>query len=354
LFNFHSWMPGYFDVDSYDIQPGFSFISQNLLGTAETSFGYKWDITEKTGKVYGKFIYKGFYPVFSTEVANSNRSTKYLSITNYINNQNEIVRSDTIMKRLSWNETILNFNTYIPFNFTSGEYYRLLQPELKCELTSRNVTGLKPDWFVSGIINTISYRLYFHQILRKSFQDLVPNQGVIIDLVYRHSPGSKLDIGNLFCFQMVNYLPGFMRNHGFVIYNGFQKRTINDGYAFNDVIKYPRWWGKELNNTMYSFSADYKLPLLYPDLNLGKLLYLKRVKASIYADYAYLIGDTYNHGEIVGQYKKSISGYGTEITGDMHFFRIYAPVNAGIRVGYLPVTNQIHYGFLFSVDFTSF
>jgi hypothetical protein len=354
LLYFHSWLPAYFDVDSYKLQSGVSFMSQNMLGTAETSVGYKWDASEKSGKFYGKFTYKGWYPVMSSEINYGKRSAGYYSITNYTNSQHELIKSDTVKKRFFWNESTFTIDAYIPFNFTKGKYYRLLQPEIKYELISRSATGTAPDQFVTGLINSATYRIYFHQILKESYQDLVPNFGYVVDLTYRNSPGGNLNLGNLTSFQFINYFPGILPNHGIVIYNGFQKRTFNEGYAYSDVIRYPRGWGSTLTNQIYSFSAEYRLPLIYPDLSLGKLLYLKRLKASLYADYANLEGNTYKQGKVAGKFNEKISSYGTEITGDMHFFRFYAPFNAGVRIGYLPEVKQFNYELLLSVNFTSF
>ncbi|MBN1821150.1 MAG: hypothetical protein JW833_10545 [Prolixibacteraceae bacterium] len=354
LIHFHSWLPAYFDVGSYDIKPGISFLSQNLLGTAETSFGYKYDISEKSGKVFGKFTYKGWYPMIDIEVTDGKRKSEYYSIIYYTDQNNQVIRIDTTTTEFNWTETTFDLGIRLPLTLSRGKYHRLIQPEVKFELTYRRNANDQPDYFTVGNITSASYRLYFHQILRKSYQDLVPDFGIVTDLFYQHSPGSDLELGNLMSAQMINYFPGIKRNHGLVIYNGVQKRKSAGGYAFSDNIRYPRGWSKYLNNFMYSFSASYKFPLICPDFSLGSLVYLKRIKASFYADYAYHEGDIYHMGEITGSFADSFSSYGLELTGDMHFLRFYAPVDMGFRIGYLPEVKQMDYGFLLSVDFTSF
>ena len=354
LFRFHSWEPVYFDVNSFDIEPGVNILSQNSLGTAVTSVGYRWDASEKTGRLIGKFTYQGWYPEINLEMTSGNRATEYNSITNYLNQQHEIVLSDTSRIRTTWSEKTLNVGADLPLNLTRGKFYRLLQPEVKFGLTSRTNVNLPPGHFANGIINIATYHLYYHQILKQSYQDLVPDFGIVADIIYRNSPGGNLNLGNLTCFQFITYLPGFLRNHGLEVYNGYQIRHEDDGYTFTDIIKYPRGWGNAMSNRMYSFSADYKFPLFYPDWSIGKLVYLKRLKASLYADYAYQEGNNYQQGLLVGQFTDSFSSYGIELTGDMNFLRIPAPVDTGIRIGYLPEIGQMDFGFLFSVDFTSF
>jgi len=354
LFHFHSWLPGYFDVNSYDLSPGVSFLSQNKLGTAETSIGYRWDIHEKTGKIYGKFSWKGWYPLLSLEVNNGKRRSHYLSVTHYTNERNEIEWSDTTRMEFHWGETTLELQAKMPLNLSRGKYYRLLQPEVQYNLTSRRNAADSPDWFTEGSIHSLIYSLYYHQIIRKAYQDLVPDFGLITELSYRHTPGSSSGYGNLTAWQIIGYFPGMTKNQGLVLYNGLQVRKIGNGYVFSDAIRIPRGYSTHTNNFMYSFSADYKLPLFYPDWSLGGLVYLKRLKASLFADYSSQKGDLYTRGEKTGNFSRSLSSYGVELSGDMHFLRFYAPVEMGVRMAYLPGEKNFYSGFLFSVDFTSF
>jgi len=353
LFHFHSWLPGYFDVSSYDVSPGVSFLSQNKLGTAETSAGYRWDTSEKMGKIYGKFSWKGWYPLLDLEVNNGTRRSHFLSVTHYTNNQNEIEWSDTSRIEFNWAETTLNLEAKMPLNLSGGKYYRLLQPEVKYKLTSRKNAENHPDWFTEGNIHSMIYSLYYHQIRRKAYQDLVPDFGFITELSFRHSPGSNPGFGNLAACQAISYFPGFLKNHGLVLYNGLQIRNFEKGYVYSDAIRIPRGYGTHINNFMYSLAADYKLPLICPDLSLG-VLYFKRLKASLFSDYAYEKGDIYTSGESTGTFSRSLSSYGMELLGDMHFLRFYAPVEMGVRMAYLPNKKQLHTDFLFSVNFTSF
>jgi hypothetical protein len=42
-----------------------------------------------------------------------------------------------------------------------------------------------------------------------------------------------------------------------------------------------------------------------------------------------------------------------EFSGDINFLRFYAPVDAGIRTGYLPALHKPVFEMILSVDFTS-
>lgn len=354
LLNFHSWSPVYIDTESLKIQPGISFLSQNILGTAQTILGYKWDLSENAGSFSGKVIYSGFYPAFSSELSTGRRSADYLTIIDHTNQNNQVIWSDTITSKLKWSETNLNLKVWIPLNLSRGKYSTYFQPELKYNLNSRNAESGQPDWFIAGVSNTISYRAYFHHYLKKSYQDLVPNRGLIFDLAYKHNVGSKIDAGNLASIQTLFYLPGISNNHGIELYNGYQIRKTGEDYYFSDAVRWSRGGVRSMQNKMYSFSFDYKFPLIMPDLSLGKILYIKRINVDFYTDLAIIKGDIYNHGSVTGTYTKNITSLGLELTAENNFLRFFVPVEVGLRAGYTQELRNFYINFLYSINLPSF
>jgi hypothetical protein len=354
LFNFHSWAPLSVDVGSYGFSPGVSLMSQNKLGTAETILGYEWDYTEKTGKYYASYIYKGWYPVFSFDVSTGERASEYLLIQQTKNQLGQIIRQDTTIERYTWNQTNAEMDVRIPFVLTKGAFYRLLQPEIRYAFTNFNQAPSNPEQLFDGNFQSVSYRMYYHQLLNQSFQDVYPNLGIVIDGNYQHSPWGNIDLGSLAFLQSNIYLPGLMANHGIKIYSGIQEKKLSGKFGFTDVIRYPRGWGKLNTAQMYSLAVDYKFPLFYPDWSLGGLLYLQRVSASLFCDFAGLKVHQFDkEGNVVNTYPKNISSTGIELWGDMNFLRFYAPVTVGLRTSYLPETKNVYYNFLFSIDFNS-
>jgi hypothetical protein len=110
------------------------------------------------------------------------------------------------------------------------------------------------------------------------------------------------------------------------------------------------------NNKLYSFAADYMTPLSYPDLSLGKLFYFKRIKSSLFYDYAFLsvpIVDK-NHVIVPNQYQMTMNSLGLELTSDLHVLRFFAPVEMGFRTIYRPEFQDFQFNLLLSVDFNGF
>ncbi len=104
---------------------------------------------------------------------------------------------------------------------------------------------------------------------------------------------------------------------------------------------------------MYSFAANYKLPLLYPEYSLGGLVYFRRIDASFFVDYAHIKRHIYENNKIAGSSTKKISSYGIEINSDVNYLRFYAPANIGVRMIWIPETRNVYFNLLYSINFTS-
>jgi hypothetical protein len=354
LFKVHSWAPLVIDVNSYDIQPGLSVNSQNLLGTTETTLGYKWNLSENTGKYFVNFEYRGWYPIIKFEAESGKRRSEYYEIQVLRNQSGQVIRQDTTVKEFTWSERRISLNSRVPLNLTRGVWHRLLQPELKYDLTLFEHNTSTPAGFIDGNMQTMAYRIYYHQVLRQSYRDLLPDWGIVTDLSYRHSPLGNTTVGSLVAGQFQVYTPGLSGNHGFTLYAGVQQRERGEKYGFGNVVRMPRGWNSINNNQLTSVSAEYRLPLFYPDKNIGRWVYFRRIKAAFFGDYAWLSGNIYKNGNIEGSFSREVSSVGIDLTSDINLLRLYAPANAGLRTTYIPEKNRFNFEFLFSIDFTSF
>ncbi len=354
FFNFHSWAPVNIDVNSHGIYPGLSLMSQNLLGTSETVLGYRRDLTEKTGRFTADYSFMGWYPVFNLNFSHGLRSSEFMLIQQYADNNGNIVKQDTVTRQFGWNDTKAGLNIHLPLKLDKGSFSRYLQPEVHYDFSYYSSDEQAPEGFVMGGFHSLGYRLYFRQTLRKSYLDMYPNFGFIFDGAYRHIPFGTKGTSNLAAAQSFLYLPGLMKTHGIRLYGGIQRKESNGNRVFSDVVQYARGWGRTNTTSVNTLASDYKMPLLYPDMNLLGLLYVRRIKASVFADYSRLKGNIYKSGKIADRFMKEITSVGTEITADVNLLRFYAPVDIGFRTSYLPEVKSVFFDILFSVDFSSF
>lgn len=343
FFNFHSWAPAYISVNDYEIRPGFSLFSQNKLGTATANFGYDYDWSERSGKFRASVEYTGLFPIISAEINYGKRKSSYRLI------QQE---GDTVLVPFSWHELSYELETRVPIRFSQGKWSQLIQPSLEYSYKQIRHDDSTPSQFYEGFYHSMSYRFYAQNLLRYSELDLQPRWGQTMELVYKNSPQGGTKIGDLKAIQSYLYFPGLAKNQGLRIYNGFQQKATDQSIYFSDVIRFPRGIQRISNTELYTFSADYVSPLCYPDWSLSRLLYLKRLRASLFYDFSSLKGETYNsEGDVYSIYKKYLTSFGVELTADGHFLRLPAPVSLGLRSMYLLDFDQFRFEMLLSIDF---
>jgi len=357
LFNFHSWSPAYVDVNSYEIRPGISMFSQNKLGTAETKLGYDYNVTDRVGKYKLSFNYLGWFPEIATEISAGKAASNYYLIKNTLNQNHQIVKSDTTIQRFTWNEFEADIDVRLPLNLSKGKYSRMLYPEIKYSYVSITKSdSLLKNIYPKGY-SAMAYRVYFYNLLHQSSQNLMSRWGQQLDVIFKHTPFYTDNLGTLFGIQSALYFPGFMRNDGFKLYQGFQNKTFADnGYSFANMVRFPRGFAGYQNNQMYSLSVDYRLPLFYPDFSIGKLAYIKRIKSSLFYDYAWLSMPTRDkNGKLYpNSMTAQLKSLGVELTSDLHTLRFFAPIEIGLRTIYRPNYQDFQVNLLLSVNFNGF
>jgi hypothetical protein len=354
LFNFHSWAPVYIDADDYEIQPGISLFSQNKLGTAETRLGYEYDLEEAAGKYKAGFTYSGFFPVFDAELGYGKRSSNYLQIQNTVDQNGNVIDSDTITKKFEWNEFNFDAAINIPLQFSQGKFSQYINPEISYSYSQVSHTSSTPANFYSGYYHSLTSRLFMRNAIARSELDLAPRWAQVLELVHRKSLGGGSDAGKVSAVQSYLFFPGLMANHGIKIYNAFQQKEAGSSFAFSNSVRFPRGYSSYQNTEIYSMGIDYLMPLLYPDLSVGRLLYLKRLRTNLFYDYASLKGNIYSQeGEVTGTFTANLNSLGIELMGDGHVLRLVSPVSAGVRGAYLPDPKSFQFQFLFSINFGS-
>ena len=356
IFNFHSWAPAYVDVNNYGIKPGVSIFSQNKLGTAETQIGYDYNVADHTGKYRLAFNYSGLFPEFNTNLSYGNAASNYYQIKNTINQFNQIIKVDTVIQRFTWKEVTADLDIRLPLNLSKGKYSVAFIPEIKYTFNRVIPNASIPVNFNTGNYQAMTYRLYYYHLLHQSRQSLMPRWGHQFDLIYRYTPLMGKSLGTIAGIQSVLYFPGLAKNDGIKIYQGYQQRTFTKVYSFSDLIRYPRGFQSFQNNKMYTVAADYKFPILYPDLSLGKFAFIKRLKSALFYDYAWLSVPARDvNGKVYPNYRTfDMKSFGLELTSDLHVLRFFAPIEMGVRTIYRPDFRDFQFNLLFSIDFNGF
>jgi hypothetical protein len=327
LFHFHTWGPLSFNMQSFSVKPGISLMSQNMLSTLFMTAGYEFERRLRDGRFHVEFSYRGWYPVidFSAE-------------TGY-----RMIDMDDGQSR-RWKESGINAGMKIPFQFLNNRFATSVTPGINYRfLLSDRVENLE-EGPVQKEINQLEMRLEVSNKIKKAELELRPRWGQQFLVNYNLGVLGQRSAGSMVSLETTFFLPGLVRFHSLALYGGYHMNQSGSP-DFREIIKYPRGYYYQQNDRLVSLSADYTFPFAYPDLSFGRLIYLKRLKANLFADAARGSGSGSVH---------DYRSFGIDLLGDLHPFQHFAVLEVGLRTAYLPAEKRIDFRILFSADISGF
>ncbi len=327
LFHFHSWAPFYFDFENFDptgeqeIYPGLTLLSQNLINTSVSQLSYAW----KNGRHFtsNTFTYRGFLPLIELGMNYGDEPLVYMGrdTTGIENTDNDLLNLRT---RVS-----------IPLQLTGNRYIRGLIPALQINYNNSYYHYTIPDEYRRGR-TTLDWQLNYYSYLKMSARDISPRWGSQFRLRLYTSPFESENFGSIFNATVIGYFPGFLRNHGIRIRGDYQKQEPVK-YLYRSLIEFPRGFEESRTEILHSLKSDYFFPLFYPDTGIPGIIYLKRIRGSVYYDVALNQYRILNENRTAFVWRKAyLISTGAEILADYHILRLLFPFTTGVRVNYLP------------------
>jgi hypothetical protein len=134
-----------------------------------------------------------------------------------------------------------------------------------------------------------------------------------------------------------------MRNHGLKIEGGYKIEEIINDYRFFDNFKHARGYTPLQGDNEWVISVNYALPISYPDFGLVGIVYFKRIRANIFADFSEVKRESLN--KTFAQ-----NSVGTEILFDMPTLN-WLQLSFGARFTSLLNTNYFDNGTTFVPQF---
>ncbi len=260
LFNFHSWRPSY-----YTPEWSISAYGQNLLNTLETEVHYVYNQNETSHKIGFNIVSSAHYPwilVGADHIA----SRSFNLATNIIN----------------WDEWNGYAGVKLPLNFSGGKFYRFLN--LSSQLNASdlkydpfNIPKIK-DRFIAHMQQGLSYSFYN----QKAVQHIYPHWGWIGNITNRTAIGNTH--ANQFFISNQFYLPGLGKNHSLMLSLTYQQRDTLKQYYFTNNFPMARGYSAVDYPRMWRTSVNYHMPLIYPDLGIGNIVYFLRIRSNVYYD----------------------------------------------------------------------
>lgn len=329
LFNFHSWAPLSINVDNYTISPGITLLSQNLLGSSFANIGWAYNLNEQTSNYHLSYTYEGLYPVISVESIFSHR-------------KGNLISPEGKQFLSKWTELELNMGISFPLKWNYSAWSLKINPEIGIRFRNIEPNTEKLQYFKSNYLITPIYSLVAFNKYKTSLKDIYPRWNQSLMLQFENSPFNG-NSNTILGAQIFMCFPGVKKNQGISLYCGYQNKKSNF-YSFTDIISYPKGYSEIFINKALSYAANYYLPLIYPDKSLGSILYIKRVKTSLFYNQAFDLENTYG---------PSYKSAGFDLTMDFHFLNIMIPMDAGIRVVYLFENKKLRPEFIFAINLDS-
>lgn len=306
LFYFHSILPVvenniFFD----DTNLGLRLQSDNKLNTLSLYGSYQYNNTLGKSEYEVGASYRKFFPALNVSYINRPRL-----ITRRVN-----TGGGNAIIPVSWRENEYKADISIPL--LANQFNNNYNLNFKIGTSYTNRYEIENNF--SGLIQTLDFPMHYEfsasRTNRRSARDLAPKWGQSISIRYRHFPFEQRLTGELFTFRSALYFPGIFRNHSFQASYNFQ----NSNGEYRNTVDIPRVSGysfmRPAENTRNTLLLDYRLPLFYPDWELGPLAYIKRFKAGFFADFE----------NIDSRKQFSPSSFGAELRADMNLLRFPLP-----------------------------
>ncbi len=341
--------------------------SRDVLSTTAINAGYLFDLNERTGSWNVGLSYQGLYPIFDVNFSSGNRSVNEGDLK-----YDKVVGTDTTSTTenltFDWHENTVEGGIRIPLITTHSRFLS--------SVSFGNYVGLS---HITDFVNSIdgggrivptNYPQYIfrdyaddgnlfynrlnisaYRLLKKSRRDINSKWGQALFVNLYNTPYGGDYSGNQFSFQGQLFFPGLFKHHSFWGYWAYQKTEIADikastgeglnSYLFRNQIPLPRGQSVSRFEDFYSMSANYTLPIWYPDVALGPILNIQRVRLNAFLDYGY--------GSSVINQKPTTKSYlstGGELKFDINIFRLLPQMDIGFRYSYGISPSTVRYEFL--------
>jgi len=262
LFNFHSWRPFYDQPDW-----SFSIYGDNILNTFSSQLYYIYNENEQYSKFGYSAVYSAMYPWITGGIS--------YTIDRKADVNNEIV---------TWNETNANIGVKIPWDFSSGRSYKFLSISSAFNTQKLDFTKSAALKYRNTTINFMDNSFSWNIQGQQTTQQIYPRFAHVLFARYRGSVTENVYRQLLITTSV--YLPGILKNHSLVINGAYQSRDTMNNYIFSNNFPLSRGYPGENFPRMWKWGANYNLPLFYPEMGFGQLVYFLRVRANLFFDYS--------------------------------------------------------------------
>ena len=329
MFNIHSWAPVYVSVDnimkmSFDkiyqaASLGVSGIMQNRLATGVGEIGYSahkdpYNKTRWRHSGHLKYTYSGLYPVIETSLDINDRGSRQYVLTAYQKDGSTSIGLDS--RELDCPYIEGNVKVYIPFNFSSGGWYRGMIPQLSYRIsndmfnTGIAVVSYDPEMgsfgehpvfmeYIDGknrFRHSLTGSIRGYTVLGTPNSAVYPKWGIGLEIGASGSLESEHILSPMGYAYLYGYIPGVVSVQGLKLTIMHQQALSGRTYFNQPVVNaLPRGLSENVqllsylsltNSSITNVTADYAIPVFLGDWGIfGGGCYFKRMVLTPHFDY---------------------------------------------------------------------
>lgn len=264
--NIHSWRLGF-------EQPEWSFelYGENVPNTIRSTIYYRYNINEGFHKLGADALVSILYPWI--------RSGFSVTRDRYFRFPEQ---SSTPGQTLHWDEWTFYTGLSLPLNLTGGRHFRYLNVSTGYNfqgITYRESSAMKPDGRNIQYLGTsVSWSMQT-QLAR---QHIFPRWAHSLFLSQR--TGISGLAANQFLGMATLYMPGITRRQSLVLNGAWQGRDTLRQYIFSNAFPLSRGYPGVDYPHMWKVGFNYHFTIAYPDIGIGHMAYLLRVRANLFYD----------------------------------------------------------------------
>ena len=351
-FNIHSWAPASYDPYALTEESHISFnlgatvMTQNILSTLEGFATWGWNKSE--GSVFkGTLRYKGLgvnlwvsgtyggrQQIYKVATYNPEKGELEYPHDPEVGRYYSVTAGATLPILIQRGYHTSQFALSASWNFSNGMVANVRDLEFK----GGKVTNIHTIGYSEGV-HILNVGVTFQDNVRMAHRDFLPPWGVVLSANSGLNPAST-DFGHLVVLYGKLYTPGFGPHHSLSLaaayqtsIGGFQSDMVLSSLSLKSSRLIPRGYNSYdiANNNYVAASLNYQAPVWYPDGGIRGLIYFKRLRLNVGADYASFARKTVNpeDGSIFNQ-RQHIGSYGIDLGVDFNL--IAMPESATISV----------------------
>lgn len=289
-------------------------VSRDVLNKFTLAVGADYNLNEQTTTGFVSSAWTHNYVVADMKGAYGTRSQ-------------DIRRSGRIVEN-KWEEGTFEAGLSVPWKYIQGRFLHSFTARTFAKVIkvtnkrTNDVTEMRDGALFSPGVDAL-YAVYS----RLARRDINPAWGLMSHVRFEEGRDISGDSqrGSLTSIDNRVFLPGLWHHHSFYHQFAYEKQR-DKFYQYSSFIFYPRGTRSVYLDELTKYSANYTFPLFYPDWNLSRYLYFKRIALNLFYDEL--------NGR-VSRFDYHAASTGWETLLELHLARIFLPFTIGLRGSYV-------------------